>query len=90
MHMPRSCAAFARAGLDVVPAPTMFFSEQSRGLGAWVPSPEGMRRSRYALYELIGMAWYRLRSAGRDAGATAPSARAAPGSQASVDAKCYG
>lgn len=66
MHMPRSCAAFERAGFDVVAAPTMYFSGQARGLGAWVPSPEGLRRSRYALYELIGLAWYRLRSAGRD------------------------
>lgn len=89
MHMPRSCAAFARAGLDVVPAPTMFFGEQSRGLGAWVPSPEGMRRSRYALYELIGIAWYRLRSAGRDAGAAGSPADGAPGSGAAIDAKCY-
>lgn len=86
MHMPRSCAAFERAGLDVVSAPTMFFSRQSQGLGAWMPSPEGLRRSRYALYELIGMAWYRLRSAGGDAGADVD---AAPGSRASIEAKCY-
>ena len=64
MHMPRSRAAFERAGLDVVSAPTIFFSHQRQPLGAWVPSAEGMRRSWYAIYELLGIAWYRLRSGG--------------------------
>ncbi|WP_198117128.1 YdcF family protein [Massilia rhizosphaerae] len=64
MHMPRARTAFERAGLDVVSAPTLFFSRQPLPLHSWVPSPEGMRRSWYALYELIGIAWYRLRGAG--------------------------
>jgi uncharacterized SAM-binding protein YcdF (DUF218 family) len=64
MHMPRARAAFERAGLDVVEAPTMFFSRQRLGPGAWVPSAEGMRRSWYAVYELLGIAWYRVRAAG--------------------------
>jgi uncharacterized SAM-binding protein YcdF (DUF218 family) len=64
MHMPRARAVFARAGLDVVSAPTMFFGRQPLSLHAWIPSAEGMRRSWYASYELIGMAWYRLRAAG--------------------------
>lgn len=63
MHMPRARAAFERAGLEVVSAPTMFFSNQPQSLHAWVPSAEGMRRSSYAVYELLGIAWYRLRSA---------------------------
>ena len=64
MHMPRARAAFERAGLDVVSAPTVFFSNQAQSLGSWVPSAEGMRRSWYAIYELLGLAWYKLRSAG--------------------------
>jgi uncharacterized SAM-binding protein YcdF (DUF218 family) len=64
LHMPRARAAFERAGFDVVSAPTLFFSRQPLPLHSWVPSPEGMRRSWYALYELIGIAWYRLRWAG--------------------------
>jgi len=64
MHMPRARAVFERAGLDVVSAPTMFFSHQPLSIHAWIPSAEGMRRSWYAMYELIGMAWYRLRAAG--------------------------
>lgn len=71
MHMPRAHDAFARAGLDVVSAPTMFFGRQPLRLGAWVPSAEGMRRSWYAMYELLGIGWYRVRAAGADA--TAPA-----------------
>jgi uncharacterized SAM-binding protein YcdF (DUF218 family) len=66
MHMPRSRRVFEHAGLEVVEAPTMFFGEQARSTGAFVPSAEGMRRSWYALYELIGFAWYRVRVGGPD------------------------
>jgi uncharacterized SAM-binding protein YcdF (DUF218 family) len=62
MHMPRSHAVFTQAGLEVVDAPTMFFSNEPRSLNAWVPSAEGMRRSWYAIYELIGIVWYRVRT----------------------------
>ncbi|WP_292040666.1 YdcF family protein [Massilia sp. UBA6681] len=64
MHMARARAAFERAGLEVVDAPTMFFTGQARSIHAWVPSAEGLRRSWYAMYELIGMGWYRLRAGG--------------------------
>jgi uncharacterized SAM-binding protein YcdF (DUF218 family) len=69
MHMARAHAAFARAGLDVVDAPTMFFSYAKVPLAAWVPSAEGMRRSWYAVYELMGLVWYRVRDGGAGAGA---------------------
>ncbi|WP_429204869.1 YdcF family protein [Massilia sp. UYP11] len=64
MHMERARTVFQRAGLRVTDAPTMFFGDQARGALAWVPSAEGMRRSWYATYELIGNAWYWLRSSG--------------------------
>lgn len=63
MHMPRARTVFERAGLEVVSAPTMFFTEQANSLRAWVPSAEGMRRSWYATYEWMGIFWYRLRFA---------------------------
>ena len=63
MHMPRAHAVFAQSGLEVVDAPTMFFSPQPRSIYAWIPSAEGMRRSWYAVYELIGIAWYRIKTA---------------------------
>jgi uncharacterized SAM-binding protein YcdF (DUF218 family) len=64
MHMVRARAVFQRAGLEVVDAPTVFFSNQKVTLQSWVPSPEGMRRSWYAIYELIGNFWYKVRAAG--------------------------
>lgn len=60
MHMGRARTVFARSGLAVTDAPTMFFGSQARSLGAWLPSAEGLRRSWYASYEWIGIAWYRL------------------------------
>lgn len=69
MHMPRARIAFQRAGLEVVDAPTMFFGDQAFGAGALIPGAEGMRRSWYACYELIGLVWYRVRDGGRDAAA---------------------
>lgn len=65
MHMARARGVFQRAGLEVIDAPTMFFSDNlPQTPGALVPSAEGMRRSWYALYELLGLAWYRLRFGG--------------------------
>ncbi|MEO7760690.1 MAG: YdcF family protein [Casimicrobiaceae bacterium] len=61
MHMPRARRAFARTGLDVVEAPTMFFGFGALGVHDFVPTVEGLRRSYYALYEWIGLAWYRIR-----------------------------
>lgn len=61
MHMARARTAFQRAGLDVVAAPTLFFSHAPLTAGAYFPSAEGLRQSWYAVYELLGIAWYRMR-----------------------------
>ncbi|WP_334186728.1 YdcF family protein [Noviherbaspirillum sp.] len=61
MHMARSAMAFSRSGMDVIPAPTIFFSA---GRPSWMdllPSAEHLRRSYYATYEWIGLAWYAVR-----------------------------
>ncbi|QJE03421.1 YdcF family protein [Massilia forsythiae] len=79
MHMPRARAAFERAGMDVVSAPTLFFSHQPHSMFGWMPSAEGMRRSWYAVYEWLGIVWYRVRWAGQPArGAALAPARTAP------------
>lgn len=65
MHMPRARVAFQRAGIEVVDAPTMFFRGQAVGPGAWIPGAEGIRRSWYAVYELIGIVWYDMRASAR-------------------------
>jgi uncharacterized SAM-binding protein YcdF (DUF218 family) len=61
LHMPRAQAIFVRQGLQVVPAPTIFFSRAPLTPADFIPSGEGLRRSHYALHEWIGLAWYRLR-----------------------------
>lgn len=61
MHMPRSVVEFERNGMDVVAAPTVFFGGGTMSLMTLLPSAEHLRRSYYALYEWIGLAWYAAR-----------------------------
>ena len=61
MHMPRAERAFAAAGLEVVAAPTMFYSRSTLSPLMFVPGWSGMFRSYYATHEWIGLAWQRLR-----------------------------
>jgi len=60
-HMPRAASQFRRAGFDVIEAPTLFLSARSEGLLDFLPSEEGLRRARTALYEWLGLLWYRIR-----------------------------
>ena len=60
MHMARSRAAFERAGLQVIEAPTAFSTRDQRTLVSWLPSASGLYRTYYASHEWIGLAWYRL------------------------------
>lgn len=61
MHMPRAARAFRQAGLEVVEAPTIFFSASRVAAMDVLPSVENLRRSYYAIYEWLGLAWYRIR-----------------------------
>ncbi|PUA20513.1 YdcF family protein [Glaciimonas sp. PCH181] len=61
IHMPRAKMIFQQSGLEVVAAPTIFFSHDKFSISDFVPSGEGLRRSYYALHEWIGIAWYKLR-----------------------------
>lgn len=60
-HMPRAVASFAKAGFDVVPAPTMRLPPADT-LGPFdlLPSATGLLRSYYALHEWVGIGWYKL------------------------------
>lgn len=60
-HMPRAARAFRGAGFDVVPAPTAYLPPRDWLALDFVPSSEGLRLTRIALWELLGMAWYALR-----------------------------
>lgn len=61
-HMPRARLLFERAGLEVIPAPTAFFSHASFDwlLTDFLPQPKALQMSYYALHERLGMAWIAL------------------------------
>ncbi|OWW20402.1 YdcF family protein [Noviherbaspirillum denitrificans] len=62
MHMPRAVMAFKGEGLEVVAAPTVFFGSTMRAWLYPLPTAENLRRTYYALYEWIGLVWYKLRN----------------------------
>lgn len=61
LHMPRAVQAFQATGLMVMPAPMYFQSGSPLTLLDFLPSVQGLENSRYALHEIIGDIWYRLR-----------------------------
>lgn len=54
-HMPRSVAAFEKAGFQVVAAPTGFAQPRSRPAIEWLPSGDGLTLSRAVLREWVGI-----------------------------------
>lgn len=64
-HMRRGTQMFLDRGLDVLPAPTRLLTPRTEPY-TWMdffPHAWAMKDSRAALHELLGIAWYRLRSA---------------------------
>jgi len=63
-HMARAKMVFERAGLTVIPAPTLFFSDRPElgDLKTWLPSIHASWEIYYALHEWVGMIWYRGRA----------------------------
>lgn len=55
-HMPRSVAAFVRAGMAVTPAPTAYASAERSNLLEWLPSASGLLASQQVLRELLALA----------------------------------
>jgi len=60
LHMRRAVGAFQAAGLQVVAAPTGFHTPgyMDRSWRAWLPAAAALKRSKRALHEYLGMAWY--------------------------------
>jgi uncharacterized SAM-binding protein YcdF (DUF218 family) len=61
MHMPRARRVFERAGLQVVAAPTVFRAWGPLSASSFLPSADALASSYYAVYEWIGLAWYRIK-----------------------------
>ena len=53
-HEWRAAHEFMAAGFDVVPAPVRGDAPLSYGFRGYIPGPEGLQRSYFALYELLG------------------------------------
>ena len=62
-HMPRAMRAFQDAGFTVVAAPTAFTTGEHLGPMAFIPRAESLRDSKIFMHELIGLLWYRIKSA---------------------------
>ena len=62
-HMPRSLAAFQKAGLPVVPssADVEVALPINRNALDWFPDAEGLRLAQMTVHELVGLMVYRLR-----------------------------
>lgn len=60
-HMPRARAAFERAGLAVIPAPTVFATTYLPfSVRQLLPRSQALLKSWYALHEFIGGIWYQF------------------------------
>lgn len=62
-HMPRSLTAFQNAGFQIIPAPTAYTTRYQTDLLAFIPNAGALGNSSLFMHEVIGMGWYRLKSA---------------------------
>ena len=62
-HMPRAAEVFRRAGFDVIEAPTAFTTRYQTDPLAFLPRAEALRDSKIFMHEVIGLLWYRVKSA---------------------------
>jgi uncharacterized SAM-binding protein YcdF (DUF218 family) len=61
-HLRRAAPLFEAQGLEVIPAGIDFSSSRLDDPMAFVPLPEGLADSRFALHEWLGILWYKARS----------------------------
>lgn len=63
VHLPRAVAAFQAQGLNVIPAPTLFFNDQLEPFDpySWQPSVTAIAEIYYGGYEWLGRLWYAMR-----------------------------
>jgi len=56
-HMPRALATFRKAGIDPIPAPTVFLARDDYGLLRYLPTLKHLMYVNLFVYESLGMAW---------------------------------
>jgi uncharacterized SAM-binding protein YcdF (DUF218 family) len=61
-HMPRAIGVFRKMGLKPIPAPTDYKVTKTRRAIGYVPSPTHLEYSDLAVYEYLGIFWYRLKN----------------------------
>lgn len=62
-HIPRSAEAFRLAGFEVVEAPTAFTTRYQIDLLAFLPQAKSLLDSKFFVHEVVGLLWYRVKSA---------------------------
>jgi uncharacterized SAM-binding protein YcdF (DUF218 family) len=62
-HMPRAAESFRLAGFTVIEAPTAFTTRQKIDVMAFIPQAKSLLESKIFIHELIGLLWYRIKSA---------------------------
>lgn len=72
-HMVRAAAEFAAAGFEVSAAPAEMWTQDERGVLAFVPSVRGLYRSHTALYEFAGRLFRQLADRGPPAASISTS-----------------
>ena len=60
-HLPRAIWAFERVGFVALPWPAPRTARETEQLADFLPSIGGLRDTAYALHEIIGAGYYRLR-----------------------------
>ncbi|MDP2805611.1 MAG: YdcF family protein [Gallionellaceae bacterium] len=61
-HMPRSRKVFENAGFTVIATPTAYTTRYETDLLTFIPNAGSLHDSRIFMHEMIGMAWYQLKS----------------------------
>jgi uncharacterized SAM-binding protein YcdF (DUF218 family) len=59
-HMPRAMALFQDAGMDPLPAPIEYMVTSRPSYENWIPSSGSLHLSERAIYEYLGLLWFRL------------------------------
>jgi uncharacterized SAM-binding protein YcdF (DUF218 family) len=63
VHLRRAELAFRKAGFEVIGAPSVYASRHDTRALDWLPSARGLAATRAVLWEILGIAWYRLKGA---------------------------